>query len=91
MFDVMSESIEYIRAGKLRALAMTSARRSNAHRTFRQGDFRPDFEANIWFNVGVPKNTPGEMRDARDHSLSPESQCCEIRPSSRSKLRRDHI
>jgi tripartite-type tricarboxylate transporter receptor subunit TctC len=58
MFNVMSESIEYIRAGKLRALAVTSAMRSNALPDIPTvGDFVPGFEASIWFGVGAPKNT----------------------------------
>jgi tripartite-type tricarboxylate transporter receptor subunit TctC len=71
MFDVMSESIEYIRAGKLRALGVTSAMRSNALPDIPTvGDFLPGFEASIWFGVGVPKNTPAEIIDKLNKGIN---------------------
>src|SRR5262245_30868021 len=51
--------IEFIRAGKLRALAVTTATRSEALRDVPTvGDFVPGFEATAWFGVGAPMNTP---------------------------------
>jgi tripartite-type tricarboxylate transporter receptor subunit TctC len=71
MFNVMSESIEYIRAGKLRALAVTSAMRSNALPDIPTvGDFVPGFEASIWFGVGAPKNTPAEIIDKLNKEIN---------------------
>jgi tripartite-type tricarboxylate transporter receptor subunit TctC len=71
MFDVMSESIEYIRVGKLRALGVTSAMRSNALPDIPTvGDFLPGFEASIWFGVGVPKNTPAEIIDKLNKGIN---------------------
>jgi tripartite-type tricarboxylate transporter receptor subunit TctC len=62
MFNVMPESIEYIRAGKLRALAVTSASRSDALPDLPiLADFVPGFEASYWAGVGAPKNTPAEI------------------------------
>jgi tripartite-type tricarboxylate transporter receptor subunit TctC len=62
MFQAMSESIEYIRAGKLRALAVTSATRSNALADIPTvGDFVPGFEASVWFGVSAPKGTNTEI------------------------------
>jgi tripartite-type tricarboxylate transporter receptor subunit TctC len=55
-------SIEYIRTGKLRALAVTAATRSDALPDIpRMGEFVPGYEASIWFGVGAPKATPAEV------------------------------
>jgi tripartite-type tricarboxylate transporter receptor subunit TctC len=62
MFDPMPEPIEYIRAGKLRALAATTATRSEALPDVPTvSDFLPGFEATTWFGVGAPKNTPAAI------------------------------
>jgi tripartite-type tricarboxylate transporter receptor subunit TctC len=54
--------IEYIRAGKLRALAVTTATRSEALPDIPTvGDFVPGYEASAWFGVGAPKATPAEI------------------------------
>jgi tripartite-type tricarboxylate transporter receptor subunit TctC len=59
MFALISSSIEYIRAGKLRALAVTTTMRSPAlPHVPAVGDFVPGYEASTWLGVGVPKNTP---------------------------------
>jgi tripartite-type tricarboxylate transporter receptor subunit TctC len=58
----MAESIEYIRAGTIHALAVTSASRSDALPYLPiLADFVPGFEANAWFGIGAPKNTPTEI------------------------------
>jgi len=57
-------AIEYIRAGKLRALAVTTARRSQALPEIpAMAEFVPSYEANVWFGVGAPKSTPVEIID----------------------------
>ena len=62
MFDAMPSSIEYIKSGKLRALAVTTATRSEVLPDIPTiGDFLPGFEASTWFGVGAPKNTPAEI------------------------------
>jgi tripartite-type tricarboxylate transporter receptor subunit TctC len=62
MFDIMPSSIEYIRAGKLRALAVTTATRSQALPDLPTvGDFVPGFEASAWFGVCAPRNTPTDI------------------------------
>jgi len=62
MFDLMSTSIEHIRAGKLRALAVTTAMRSEALPDIPTvSEFVPGYEASTWNGVAVPRNTPGEM------------------------------
>src|SRR5215510_9381402 len=61
-FDPIPNSIGYIRAGKLRPLAMTSATRSEALPDVPTvGEFVPGYEANFWFGVGAPKATPTEI------------------------------
>jgi tripartite-type tricarboxylate transporter receptor subunit TctC len=62
MFNAMPESIEYIRSGKLRALAVTGISRSDALPDLPTvADFLPGFEASFWAGVGAPKNTPAEI------------------------------
>jgi tripartite-type tricarboxylate transporter receptor subunit TctC len=59
IFDVLSESIGYIREGRLRPLAVTTAVRSEALPDLPTvGDFLPGYEASAWFGVGAPRNTP---------------------------------
>ena len=61
-FIDMAGSIEYIRAGKLRALAVTTATRSEALPDIPTiGDFVPGFEASQWVGLGAPKNTRSEI------------------------------
>ena len=64
MFATMSSSIEYVRAGKLRALAVTTATRSPALPDTRTvGDFVPGYEASFWTGVGAPRDTPADIID----------------------------
>jgi tripartite-type tricarboxylate transporter receptor subunit TctC len=61
-FAPISTSIEFVRVGKLRALAVTSATRSAALPDIPTlGDFLPGYEATTFFGVGAPKSTPGEI------------------------------
>jgi len=62
MFEGVASSIGYIRAGKLRALAITSATRSAALPDVPTvGEFVPGYEASSFFGVGAPKGTPAEI------------------------------
>jgi len=62
MFPTMSASIEYVRADKLRALAVTTATRSEALPQIPPvSDFVPGFEATFWTGIGAPKNTPADV------------------------------
>jgi tripartite-type tricarboxylate transporter receptor subunit TctC len=62
MFHVMVEAVEYVRAGRLRALAVMSATRSAALPDIPiMADFVPGLEASFWTGVGAPKNTPAEI------------------------------
>jgi len=62
MCDNISTSIEHIRAGKLRPLAVTTAARSEMLPDLPTvGDFLPGFEQSAFFGVGAPKRTPAEI------------------------------
>ena len=62
MFDNVPTSIEFIRAGKLRALAVTTATRSEVLPDLPTvADFVPGYEASAWYGVGVPKGTPDDV------------------------------
>jgi tripartite-type tricarboxylate transporter receptor subunit TctC len=64
MFDNLPSSIEYIKAGKLRALAVTTATRSEALPDVPMiADTVPGYEASAWFGLGAPKGTPAEVID----------------------------
>jgi tripartite-type tricarboxylate transporter receptor subunit TctC len=70
-FDSMTSSIEHIRAGKLRALAVTTAMRSEAMPEVPTiGDFVPGYEASGWFGIGAPRNTPAEVVDSLNHEIN---------------------
>jgi tripartite-type tricarboxylate transporter receptor subunit TctC len=61
-FGSVPSSIEHIRTGKLRALAVTTAMRAEALPdipTF--AEFVPGYEASFWYGVGAPKATPAEI------------------------------
>jgi tripartite-type tricarboxylate transporter receptor subunit TctC len=65
-FATTTISIEHVRTGKLRALAVTTAKRSEVLPDIPTvGDFLPGFEASVWFGIGAPKNTPVEIVDKR--------------------------
>jgi tripartite-type tricarboxylate transporter receptor subunit TctC len=71
MFDVLPSSIAYIRAGKLRALAVTTAMRSPALAELPVvGDFVPGYEASAWQGIGAPKNTPAEIVDTLNNEIN---------------------
>src|SRR5262245_47233587 len=61
-FDVMPTTIEYVRSGKLRALAVTTAARSPALPDIPAGgEFVPGYEASGWQGIGAPKATQPEI------------------------------
>jgi tripartite-type tricarboxylate transporter receptor subunit TctC len=70
-FDNMPSSIEYIRAGKLRPLAVTTAARWEGLPDIPTvSDFVPGYEASGWFGVGAPKNTPAEIVDKLNKEIN---------------------
>jgi tripartite-type tricarboxylate transporter receptor subunit TctC len=71
MFDVMPESIEYIRAGKLRPLAVTTTTRLPVMPDIPTvSEFVPGYEATYWHGVGVPKNTPDDIIDTLNKEIN---------------------
>jgi tripartite-type tricarboxylate transporter receptor subunit TctC len=61
-FGPLLSSIEYIRAGKLRALAVTTTTRSDAlPEVPALSDTLPDYEASAWYGIAAPRNTPAEL------------------------------
>jgi tripartite-type tricarboxylate transporter receptor subunit TctC len=63
-FGAMGVSLELIRAGKLRALAVTTATRWEQTPDIPTIDeFVPGYEASVWFGVGAPKTTPVAIID----------------------------
>jgi len=71
MFSPLPSSIEYVRAGKLRALAVTSAARSAALPDIPTvGDLVPGYEATTFFGIGAPKNTPAEIVDRLNKEIN---------------------
>ena len=70
-FSPTPASIEYIRAGKLRALAVTTATRSEALPDIPTvGEFVPGYEASSWYGIGAPKNTPAEIVDKLNKEIN---------------------
>jgi tripartite-type tricarboxylate transporter receptor subunit TctC len=62
MFDNLPSSVEHIRAGKLRALAVTTTARSDALPDIPTVDqFVPGYEASAFFGIIAPRNTPPEV------------------------------
>jgi len=62
MFASISSSIEYVRAGKLRALAVTTSTRSPVLPDIPTvAEFVPGYEATFWTGIGAPRNTPMEI------------------------------
>jgi tripartite-type tricarboxylate transporter receptor subunit TctC len=62
MFVAMASGIEYVRAGKLRSLAVTTAMCSEALPDLPVlGDFVAGYESSAWYGLGAPKHTPSEI------------------------------
>lgn len=71
MFDTFATSIEHVRAGKLRALAVTSTTRSAVlPDTPTVGEFVPGYEAIGWQGIGAPRNTPVGIIDTLNRELN---------------------
>jgi tripartite-type tricarboxylate transporter receptor subunit TctC len=64
MFDNLPSSVEHIKGGKIRALGVTSAKRSDAVPEVPTiGETVPGYEANVWYGIAAPKGTPPEIID----------------------------
>jgi tripartite-type tricarboxylate transporter receptor subunit TctC len=70
LFHDMS-SLDHVRAGRLRALAVTSATRLEALQDIPTvGEFVPGYEANAWFGIGAPRGTPPEIVDRLNKQIN---------------------
>jgi len=71
MFPSTVSSIGYIRAGRLRALAVTTTTRLDLLPDIPTlGEFLPGYEASAWFGVGAPKATPAEIVDKLNKAIN---------------------
>jgi tripartite-type tricarboxylate transporter receptor subunit TctC len=71
IFDLLPSSIGYIRAGSLRALAVTTAARSEALPDVAVlADFVPGYEASAWIGIGAPRDTPVELVDRLNKEIN---------------------
>jgi tripartite-type tricarboxylate transporter receptor subunit TctC len=83
MFPTTAASIEYVRAGRLRVLAVTAATRSEALPDIPTvGEFVPGYEASYWIGIGAPKATPAEIVD----KLNAEINAALADPKMKSRL-----
>jgi tripartite-type tricarboxylate transporter receptor subunit TctC len=71
MFEPLPASIEYIKAGRLRPLAVTTGARSEVLPDVPAlGEFVAGYEASTWFGVGTPRSTPAEVRDRLNKEIN---------------------
>jgi tripartite-type tricarboxylate transporter receptor subunit TctC len=71
MFVGPAASIDYIKSGALRALAVTTTTRSEVLPDIPTvGEFVPGYEASAWFGIGVPKNTPVQIIDKLNEAIN---------------------
>ena len=70
-FDNLQPSLPHIKAGTLRALAVTTATRSEALPDLPTvADFAPGYEASTWNGLCAPKNTPAEIVDRLNQEIN---------------------
>jgi len=71
VFGTISSCIQYIRGGMLRALAVTTATRSDVLPDIPTlAEFVPGYEASQWYGVGAPKDTPAELIDTLNKEIN---------------------
>jgi tripartite-type tricarboxylate transporter receptor subunit TctC len=82
-FASVPSSVAYIEAGRLRALAVTSAKRSEALPDLPTvGEFVPGYETSLWLGLGAPKGTPAEIID----TLNQETNAALTDPKIKARL-----
>jgi tripartite-type tricarboxylate transporter receptor subunit TctC len=70
-FAPISSSVEYVRAGNLRALAVTTTKRASALPDVPPlGDFVPGYEMSAWYGIVAPKKTPDEIIDRLNKAIN---------------------
>ncbi len=71
VFGTISSCIQYVRSGMLRALAVTSATRSDALPDIAAlAEFVPGYEASQWYGIGAPKETPAEVVETLNKAVN---------------------
>jgi len=71
MFDILLSSIEFIRAGKLQPLAVTTATRSEVLPDVPTvGEFVPGYEVSSWQGIGAPRKTPAEIIEKLNREIN---------------------
>ncbi len=71
LFPSSASSLEYVKTGKVRALAMTGASRSDALPDLPTvADFLPGFEGSSWYGVGAPRATPADIVDKLNREVN---------------------
>jgi tripartite-type tricarboxylate transporter receptor subunit TctC len=71
MFPTTVSSIEHIKTGRLRPLAVTTATRSDALPDVPTVDeFVPGYQASGWYGLGAPKNTPSQIIDQPNEAIN---------------------
>jgi tripartite-type tricarboxylate transporter receptor subunit TctC len=71
VFGTISTCVQYIRGGNLRALAVTTATRSDVLPDIPTlAEFVPGYEARQWYGVGAPKDTPAEVIDKLNNEIN---------------------
>ncbi len=70
-FENLATALEHIRSGKLRALAVTAARRvPSLPEVLTVGEFVPGFEASAQFGIGAPRNTPAAIIETLNREIN---------------------
>src|ERR1700734_2130723 len=83
MFATLVASAEHIRAGQIRALAVTTTKRSDAFPDLPSiSEFVPGYETSSWFGIGAPSGTPAEIID----KLNRETNAGLADPTMRARL-----
>jgi tripartite-type tricarboxylate transporter receptor subunit TctC len=71
LFAAAAGTIDYIRTGKLRALAVTTPSQTEVLRDLPTvGDFVPGYDANQWYGIGAPRGTPAGVVDRLNKEIN---------------------
>jgi tripartite-type tricarboxylate transporter receptor subunit TctC len=71
MFDNLPGSIEFVRSGQLRALGVTTAKRSDVLPDVPAiGEIVPGYEASVWYGIAAPKGTPAEAVETLNKAMA---------------------
>jgi len=80
-FIGLTVAMEHIRSGKVRALAVTTATRSDVLPDIPTvGEFVPGYEATAWFGIGAPGKTPTEIIDKLNTDINAGLRAANIKP-----------